>query len=129
MNEVERIANNKNKLLELYPSMRPRIEAVLKDMEKAGYRPRIQTAWRSPADQLDAYRRGTTKVMFGFHNITGANGAKEALAADIWDDDRLEQVKVDFMLHLAAAAEAQGLTTGIRWDLADEDQKLIDLAV
>ncbi len=129
MNETDRIANNRNKLQELYPSFRTRIDAVLKEMEKAGYRPRIQTAWRSPADQLDAYRRGTTRVQFGFHNITGANDAREALAADIWDDDRLEQVKVDFMLHLAAAAEAQGLTTGIRWDLADEDQKLIDLAV
>jgi hypothetical protein len=129
MLESERILNNKNKLQELYPSCRIRIEAVLKEMEKAGYRPRVQTAWRSVADQLDAYRRGTTRVQFGFHNITGANGVKEALAADIWDDDRLEQVKVDFMLHLAAAAEAHGLTTGIRWDLAEEDQKLIDLAV
>ena len=129
MIETERIANNKNKLQELYPSLRTRVEAVLKEMEKAGYRPRLQTAWRSEADQLEAYRRGTTRVKFGFHNVTGANDAKEALAADIWDDDRLEQVKVDFMLHLAAAAEAQGLLTGIRWDLADEDQKLIDLAV
>ena len=55
-------------------------------MEKAGYRPRVQTAWRSVADQLDAYKRGTTRVQFGFHNMTGATGAKEALAADIWDD-------------------------------------------
>src|SRR5512138_3066556 len=128
MNETDRIANNRNKVQELYLSMRPRVENILKEMERAGYRPRIQTAWRSPADQLDAYRRGTTKVMFGFHNITGLNESKEALAADIWDDDRLEQVKVDFMLHLAAAAEAQGLITGIRWDLAGEDQTLIDLA-
>lgn len=129
MNETDRIANNRNKLQELYPTLRTRVDAVVKAMEQAGYRPRIQTAWRSPEDQLDAYRRGTTKVMFGFHNLTGTNGARESLAADIWDDDRLEQVKVDFMLHLAAAAEAQGLTTGIRWDLADEDQKLIDLAI
>ncbi len=98
-------------------------------MELAGYRPRLQTAWRSPADQLDAYKRGTSKVQFGFHNITSSNGTKESLAADIWDDDRLEQVKVDFMLHLAAAAEARGLITGIRWDLADEDAVLIDIAL
>lgn len=129
MLESERILNNKNKLQELYPSFRTRIDAVLKEMEKAGYRPRVQTAWRSMADQLDAYRRGTTRVQFGFHNITGANDVKEALAADIWDDDRLEQVNVDYMLHLAATAETNGMATGIRWDLADEDQKLIDLAV
>jgi len=129
MLESERIQFNKNKLQEFYPTLRTRIEPLLMEMEKSGYRPRVQTAWRSVADQLDAYRRGTTRVQFGFHNITGAGDTKESLAADIWDDDRMEQVKVDFMLHLAAAAEVQGLTTGIRWDLTEEDQKLINLAV
>ena len=129
MNEVDRIAYNKNKLQELYPVFRAKIEAVIRVMEQAGYRPRVQVGWRSPADQLDAYRRGTSRVQFGFHNVTGITGVKESLAADIWDDDRLEQVKVDFMLHLAAAAQAQGLTTGIRWELKDEDSVLIDIAL
>jgi len=129
MNEAERKLYNQNKLQDLYPLFRTKIEAVIREMEQAGYRPRVQTAWRSPADQLDAYRRGSTKVQYGFHNVTGAIGAKEALAADIWDDDRLEKVKVDFMLRLAAAAEANGLITGIRWDLADEDSVLIDIAL
>lgn len=129
MNETERIAYNKNKLQQLYLPFRLRIEAVIREMEQAGYRPRVQQAWRSVADQLEAYRRGTSRVQFGFHNITSPTGAKEALAADIWDDDRLEQVKVDFMLHLAAAAEANGLITGIRWELADEDSVLIDIAL
>src|ERR1044071_3814668 len=99
MNESDRIAYNKNKLQELYPPYRPLIEGIMKDMEQAGYRPRLQTAWRSPSDQLEAYKHGTSKVQFGFHNVTGVSGAKESLAADIWDDDRLETVKVDFMLH------------------------------
>src|SRR5215510_9541384 len=117
MLETERIANNKNKMLELYLPFAARIDAVLKEMELVGYRPRIQQAWRSPADQLDAYKRGTSKVMFGFHNTTSATGAKESLAVDIWDDDNPTTTRVDFMLHLAAAAQAQGLMTGIRWDL------------
>jgi len=129
MNEAERLQHNKNKLQELYPFFRTKIEAVITEMEQAGYRPRVQSAWRSPADQLDAYRRGISRVQYGFHNATGASGTKEALAADIWDDDRLEKVKVDFMLHLAAAAETNGLITGIRWDLADEDSVLIDIAL
>jgi len=129
MLESERIAYNKNKLKDLYPAFRTRIEAVLKEMEDAGYRPRLQVTWRSVADQLDAYRRGKTRVLFGFHNITGANGVREALAVDIWDDNLLDKVKVDFILHLAAAAEAQGLTTGVRWDLPDEDSVLIDIAL
>jgi len=129
MNEAERLQYNKNKLQELYPWFRTRIEAVIKEMEQAGYRPRLQTAWRSPADQLDAYRRGTSRLQYGFHNVTDPNGGRESLAADIWDDDRLDKVKVDFILHLAVAAEANGLITGIRWDLKDEDSVLIDIAL
>jgi hypothetical protein len=129
MNEADRKLYNQKKLEELYPWFRMRIEAVLREMELAGFRPRVQTAWRSPADQLDAYRRGTSKLQYGFHNVTGSNGEKEALAADIWDDDLLAKVKVDYMLRLAAAAEAQGLITGIRWDLKDEDAVLIDIAL
>src|SRR5262245_57784695 len=129
MNEADRKLYNQNKLQELYPYFRTRIEAVIKEMELSGYRPRVQTAWRSAADQLDAYRRGTSRLQYGFHNVTGINNEKEALAADIWDDDLLDKVKVDYMLHLAAAAEAQGLITGIRWDLKDEDSVLIDIAL
>ncbi len=129
MLETERIANNKNKLMELYPAMRVKVDAILKGLEGVGYRPRIQTAWRSEAEQLDAYKRGTSRVQYGFHNVTGANGVKEALAVDVWDDDNPTTTRVDFMLRLAAAAEAQGLTTGIRWDLADEDSVLIDIAL
>lgn len=129
MNEADRLQHNQRKLQELYPTFRTRIEAVLKEMQGSGYRPRIQEAWRSQADQLDAYRRGASKVQFGFHNVTGVTGMNESLAADILDDDRPTTVKVHFMLHLAAAAEAQGLTTGIRWDLKDEDSVLIDIAL
>jgi len=129
MNEADRKAYNQNKLKDIYPFFRTKIEAVIREMELAGYRPRVQTAWRSPADQLDAYRRGTSKVQYGFHNVTGTNGEKEALAADIWDDDLLQKVKVNFMLRLAAAAEANGLITGIRWDLPDEDSVLIGIAL
>jgi hypothetical protein len=129
MNEADRKAYNENKLKDLYPFFRTKIEAVIREMELAGFRPRVQSGWRSPAEQLDAYRRGTSKLQYGFHNVTGTNGEKEALAADIWDDDLLSKVKVDYMLRLAAAAEAQGLITGIRWDLKDEESVLIDIAL
>ena len=129
MNEADRKLYNQNRLQEMYPWFRARVEAVLREMEFAGFRPRVQTAWRSPADQLDAYRRGTSRLQFGFHNVTAATGEKESLAADIWDDDRLDKVKTDYMLRLAAAAEANGLSTGIRWDLKDEDAVLIDIAL
>jgi len=129
MLEAQRIANNNKKLQEYYPPFGTRIEAILKELEAAGYRARIYTGWRSQAEQIEAYKHGTSKVQFGFHNVTGANGAKESLAADIIDDDHPTDTRLDFKLHLAAAAEAQGLTTGIRWDLKDEDSVLIDIAL
>ena len=129
MLERERIQRNQSRLLELYPSMRSGVQAVLQEMESAGYRPRIQEAWRSAEDQLRAYNAGTSKVKFGFHNVTATNGSKEALAADIIDDNRPFNTKTDFMLHLTAAAERNGLTSGIRWGLTDTQSKAIDDAI
>ncbi len=129
MNEYDRIQNNTKKLDELYPYFRTRIIEVINTMEHAGYHPRIQTAWRSLADQLEAYKNGTSQVQYGFHNVTSATGVKEALAVDILDNDNPTGPKLDYILHLAAAAEEQGLITGVRWGLADEDSVLIDIAL
>jgi hypothetical protein len=129
MIESERIARNKKMLDECFPSFRVRLAAVVKELEDAGLRPRIQQAWRSEAEQLVAFKNGYSKVKYGFHNVTGPNGEKESLAADVWDDDRPTQTKTDFMLRLAAAAGRHGLTTGIRWSLSDARVKLIDDAI
>jgi len=129
MNEADRIQRNLIKVSELHPTIRPRMEAVLKELESYGYRPRIQEAWRSPQDQLAAYRAGTSKIKYGFHNVTAEDGTKEALAADVWDDDRPFTAKTHFMLHLLAAAEKNGLTTGIRWSLSDNRIALIEDAI
>ena len=129
MNEADRMQRNLIKINELHPAIRPRMEAVLKEMERFGYRPRIQEAWRSPKDQLAAYNAGTSKIKYGFHNVTADDGTKEALAADVWDDDRPFTAKTHFMLHLLAAAEKNGLTTGIRWSLSDNRIQLIEDAI
>lgn len=129
MLESERKQRNFTKLQELHPAMRVRVEAVLRELEAAGFRPRIQEAWRSPQDQLAAFNTGKSRVRFGFHNVTGTGGQKEALAADVWDDDRPTNAKTDYMLRLAAAAEKNGLVTGIRWDLSENRNRLIDEAI
>ena len=129
MNEADRKQRNYIKVHELHPTIQPKMEAVLRELESYGYRPRIQEAWRSPQDQLAAYRAGTSKIKYGFHNATATDGTKEALAADVWDDDRPTTAKTHFMLHLLAAAEKNGLTTGIRWSLSDNRIKLIEDAI
>lgn len=117
MLESERKARNAAKLQELHPVFRKKIEAVLAEMESYQLRPRIQEAWRSPEDQLRAFREGRSRLEYGFHNVTAPDGTKEALAVDIIDDNRPLGPKLPYILHLAAAAENQGLTSGIYFDL------------
>jgi hypothetical protein len=62
MNEQARQTRNAQKLLELYPTFRKRLAAVIADLESRGLRPRIQDAWRSPADQLIAFNTGHSKI-------------------------------------------------------------------
>lgn len=129
MTEKDRNKRNSSRAKELYPTFRARILQVIRDLEAQGLRPRIQDAWRSPEAQLEAFKSGHSKLEYGFHNVTGSNGAKEALAVDLLDDDHPAKERTEYLLHLAAAAEANGLITGIRWDLEDKERKAIDSAI
>lgn len=122
MKEADRKKRNNSRLLELYPTFRARLEQVIVALESKEIRPRIQDAWRSPADQEKAFRSGHSKLLFGFHNVTASDGTPEALAVDLLDDDSPLSPSKNYLLQLAAAAEAAGLITGIRWGVP---QKLI----
>jgi hypothetical protein len=129
MDEANRRARNDSMLGELYPAFRVRVQALLKALENDGYRPRIQEAWRSVADQLADYQAKRSAVQYGFHNVTSADGTKESLAADIYDDDNPVSPNPDYILHLAAEAQSNDLISGVRWGLSDEDSALIDVAL
>jgi LysM repeat protein len=117
MDEAARIKRNNDRITECFPAFGPRIRAVLDALEAQQFRPRIQDAYRSPEDQLKAFNGGFSKVKFGFHNITGDGGVKEALACDVLDDDSPLAPGTRYLLALAAAARSQGLQTGILWGL------------
>lgn len=129
MLENDRLTRNQQKLSEMYPTFRTRVQAVLQELEGYGLRPRIQEAWRSPQDQMDAFRNGRSQLMYGFHNVTAENGAKEALAADIIDDNNPLNLKLPYLIHLIAAAENNDLTTGVYWNLSDAHIAAIHAAV
>lgn len=129
MNEQQRKQRNTQRITELWPSFGQKIQTVIAAMEARGLRPRIQDAWRSPADQLEAFNSGHSQLKFGFHNVTGAGGAKEALAVDMLDDDHPLNSAPAYLLQLAAVAEAEGLVTGIRWGLKPLLRKGIDAAI
>ncbi|MBI1780588.1 MAG: hypothetical protein HYR66_04385, partial [Sphingobacteriales bacterium] len=105
MTEPQRQQRNADRLLELFPTFHQRIAKVIADLEAINVRPRIQDAYRSPADQLKAFNSGHSKLKFGFHNVTGANGQKESLAVDMLDDDSPLKTSTAYVLKLAWAAE------------------------
>lgn len=117
MIEANRIKRNSDKLTELYPTFAARIAKVIADLETDGIRPRIQDAYRSPADQLTAFNTGHSKLKYGFHNVTGAGGAPESLAVDLLDDDHPATPPTSYLLRVAASAQKQGLISGILWGL------------
>src|SRR5262245_40161411 len=119
MKEQARQSRNAQRLTELHPVFSRRIAAVIEGLEDAGYRPRIQDAWRSPESQLDAFNRGTSKLKFGFHNVTDSGGRAESLAVYLLEDDFPLNPRSDYLLRLAAVASKVNCQTGITWGLPD----------
>lgn len=117
MDEAKRKARNQQRLGELFPTFRRRVAQVIKDLEDQGVRPRIQDAWRSPEDQLKAFESGHSQLKFGFHNVTGADGAKESLAVDLLDDNAPLKPSTRYVLRLASVARKRGMQTGILFGL------------
>jgi hypothetical protein len=129
MTEPARLARNKQRQTELFPTFATRIRKVIAALEAEGVRPRIQDAWRSPEDQKKAFDTGHSKLLFGFHNVTAKDGTPESLAVDMLDDNNPLNPGKPYLLKLAAAPEKQGLVTGIRWGLPQALRQAIDDAI
>ena len=129
MQEAARKQRNNDTLLELYPAFGARVARLILALEAQGLRPRIQDAWRSLAEQKQAVANGTSHTLFGFHNVTAPDGTPEALAVDLTDDDSPVKPGTKYLLQLAAAAQAEGLETGIRWDLSESMIARVDAAI
>ena len=117
MDEAARRARNSQRLEELDPVFAGRVATIIGKLEKEGYRPRIQDAWRSPESQLLAFSSGHSLLRFGFHNVTGPGGEKQSLAVDLLDDDFPLNSRGDYLLRLAAIALEHTCRTGILWGL------------
>jgi len=107
------IVANKARLSELYSGFVPLVEAILLDLKQ--YNPRIVCAYRSPEEQLRAYRSGHSKLKFGLHNVTGKNGKKESLAVDIIPLVDGYSAPTSFWLKLASSALVHNCESGVLW--------------
>lgn len=123
MQESTRKERNRQRLGECFPAFASRVAAVISDMEAQGFRPRIQAAHRSIADQLKAFKDGFSQVKFGFHNVTNGSGAPESLAVDLLDDDRPLNPSREYLIRLAATAQRHGVETGIFFSLPQQLRK------
>src|SRR5689334_7167948 len=85
MTEVARKQRNEQRLKECFPAFAARVASVISDLEGQGLRPRIQDAHRTIEDQPKAFNGGFSRVKFGFHNVTAADGTPESLAVDLLD--------------------------------------------
>lgn len=131
MTDSQRRARNAQRLVECYPAFAGRVRLVIADLESAGFRPRIQCSWRSPADQATAYASGHSKVRYGCHNVTGPEPPypRESLAVDLLDDRSPLAPSREYLLRLAGVAQRYGLVTGIRWGLPPSMADAIDAAI
>ena len=129
MTDEERTKRNQERMATLYPTFARRIDQLIKDLELRGLKPRIQDAWRSPQDQRKAYESGHSKLLYGFHNVTGPDGKPEGLAVDLLDDTVPLHPRGSYILQLAAAAAPLSLQTGVRWGLPAKLAAAIDNAI
>jgi hypothetical protein len=129
MKEKARLARNKQRLTECFPTFAARVAAVIADMEAKNFRPRIQDAHRSIADQAQAVHDGFSQVLFGFHNVTGANGKPEALAVDMLDDDHPTNMSRKYLITLASVAQKNGLNSGIFFNLSANARTKLQKAI
>lgn len=124
--DSRRRAANSARLQEMYPPMRPKVAAIISDMESHGWKPYVDPGiYRSKAEQMAKYRAGVSKVTWSFHNASSCDGNPRAssctpgsLAADIIDANGgwLHTPK-KYFLQLASAARNHGLETGITFGL------------
>ena len=124
MNDALRHERNKQRLGELHPWMRERVALLLVELESDGWKPRIQDAWRSPEDQKKAFDSGHSKLLYGYHNVTGPHGEMESFACDILrEDDTVLIAEKEYCIALAYYAHNLGLSTGIAWGFNEAMRK------
>jgi hypothetical protein len=130
VNTADRQKTNAARLQKIDYALRPKVRAVISDLEGHNWQPLIDASvWRSPAQQLEKFNKGYSKVKWSYHNATTPDGKAAALAADItdarwgWDSPRA------FWLQLAASARAHNLHSGIYFGLSKAQRAALDVVI
>ncbi len=132
--ELKRASDNETRVALMHPYMRPKIRAVIGDLESHGWRPLIDAqVYRSPAQQAKLKARGVSSVSYSYHMVTDKDAkgrpVPASLAADITDKRWAWKSGNQYWLMLASASESHGLVTGIRWTLPTSGRQKIDALI
>jgi hypothetical protein len=118
MTEPDRLARNTTRLMDCNPVFALRVSRIIAGLEAVGYRPRIQDAFRDPDAQAAAVASGHSQVSWSFHMALTPEGAPDALAVDLLDDNNPVVPPTNYLIRLAAMASRHLCETGILWGLA-----------
>lgn len=129
MIELARLARNASMLAQCHPVAAWRFQRVIWALEQEHYRPRIQQAWRSAEEQMEAHATDHSDVYWSLHEATSPTGRPEALAVDILDDDSPIVPPMGYLLRLAYFARNFHCQTGILWHLKGASRAKLDAAI
>jgi hypothetical protein len=129
LNESRRWMTNETLLAECDTGFAARVRAVIQDLEGSGFHPWVAESWRSPKDQVQAFRLGRSKVRFGFHNIVGPGREPRSFAVDLIDRLGSDNPSQEYALRLSTVARAYNLTTGILWGLSSQERLAVGKAL
>jgi hypothetical protein len=130
MTTEQRRALNNERVQKIYPTLRPKILAIIRDLEGKGWQPIIDAqVYRTPQQQARLKAEKKSTVSYSFHTVTGPKGQPESLAADIVDVRYQWNAPSAYWLQLASSAEAHGMTTGIRWGLSTPKRSIINALI
>ena len=129
MTESARRQRNEDRLAECHPIARDRFSRIIEDLEADGFRPRIQDAFRSLADQAIALETGNSDVEWGMHNAMAPDGTPEALAIDLLDDNSPLKPSWLYTLRLYQHARRRQCRTGVLFRLKGAARAILRAAL
>ncbi len=129
MTDVERQLRNTTMLGQCHPIFAARVRAIIAELEASGYHPRIQQAWRSLDQQVQAQKTGHSSVVWSFHMATAEDGTPEALAVDLLEDTSPIVPPMPYEIRLAAIAARYVCRTGILWGLSPGPRERLSDAI
>lgn len=119
MIEILRQKRNRDQLALMHPQARASTVRVLLEIERRGYRPRLQETFRTPMQQLEKWSAGLSRIRTAGPHTCTVDGKPASLATHVLDDTDPITAGAAWWAMLAIVARQNGLQTGLCFGLED----------